>query len=153
MERLKIHPMPATRTELFICGASLKWRLTSHSWSYKVTHVMDLTETMPETILLSQDFLDIIQASAEAHRSSVNRMNARNLLEDEFDGVDGMALIEQGKGIELYQQRIKHAFYRGLGSEIVEVLQSYTNTVQKSYESVVSYFTRHRLMHGVDVAN
>ena len=105
-------------------------------------HVTDLEETTPATRQLSQDFLDVLKQAVSSHTGTIQRQNARNLLEDDVDGVNGKALIRQGLGIELYQQRVKRAFYSGLGLETIEALEAFTSSVQQSGESVGAFFTR-----------
>jgi hypothetical protein len=60
-------------------------------------------------------------------------------LKDAYNGVDGKTLIEQGKGVELYQQRILGALSRGLGSDLVSKVTGFTHLTQASEESVSSY--------------
>jgi hypothetical protein len=74
--------------------------------------------------------------------STSHARNARSLLQDNINGVNGTELIQSGKGFEMYHLRIKSGFSRGLGTEAITHLTEYVTAVQQSQESIRAYFDR-----------
>ena len=146
-DQANVRPMPTSTAELYEWITFLPYDLAGSCWCHGTTHVCHLLETTPETESLSLDLLTVLQRSVQAHTDPVKRRNARELLVDNVNGVDGAQLVEQGKGIELYQQRVKDGFFRGLGSEAIDALEAYVNAAQLSLESVGAFLTRHKLLY------
>jgi hypothetical protein len=89
---------------------NLKWSLAGDFWCYDGVHVINMTTTTPANKSLSNDLLYVFKKAVTEHSSTSHMQNARSLLEDHINGVDGAALIASGKGIEMYHHRIKSGF-------------------------------------------
>jgi hypothetical protein len=80
--------------------------------------------------------------AVSAHASTSHQSNAHSLLQDNINGVDGMSLLANGRGFEMYTLRIKSGFARGLGTEAISDLTEYTSATQLNQESIGSFFDR-----------
>jgi hypothetical protein len=119
---------------------NLLWRLSAqHWWCHDGIHTCEILTTTPETTSLSQDLLSLLQRCTLAHKNANHQRAVQSLFEEEMAGVDGLDLIKNGKGFELFQLRVKTGFSCGLGSEVMSYLWNYTHTIQASNESVGSF--------------
>jgi hypothetical protein len=142
MTNIKISPLPTSGEALREWVLNLKWTLTGDCWCHDGVHATDILTTTAPTKSLPNDLLSILKKAVTEHTNSSYQRNARSLLQDNLNGVDGMSLIAQGKGLKLYHTRIKSGFSRGLGTEAITHLNEYVSVYQKSLESVGSYFGR-----------
>jgi hypothetical protein len=119
-ERLKsadVPPLPLATKDLRQWVNNLPWQLSGQHWCHNDVHACDLLTTTPETISLSSDLLTVIMRSATAHKVGTVQRAAQSLLQEEVQGINGLALIKAGKGFELYQSRFKTGFSQGLGRD------------------------------------
>jgi hypothetical protein len=142
MTDLKISPLPTSGDALREWVLTLKWSLAGDCWCHDGTHATDITVTTPSTKSLSNDLMSVLKKAVTEHTTTANLRNARSLLQDNINGVDGTALISQGKGFEMYHLRIKSGFSRGLGTEAITHLTEYVSATQNSLESIGSFFDR-----------
>jgi hypothetical protein len=136
MRDLDIPALPTDGEALRQWVDNLAWNLPGSSWCHNGTHVTELSETTPDTLLLSHDLCSAIMKASMKHKDAHMQRNTRNLPTDDVMGVNGKALVTQGRGIELFQQRVKPCFTRGLGTELISNLNNYTSATQHSLESV-----------------
>jgi hypothetical protein len=100
----------------------------------------DVSSMTPVTKSLSNDLLSVFKKAVTEHTSSSHQRNARSLLQDNINGVNGSNLITQGRGFEMFHMRIKLGFSRGLGTEAISNLTEYVNAVQQNQESIGAFF-------------
>jgi hypothetical protein len=97
--------------------------------------------------MLSQDLLTVIQRAATVHKSAATQRGVHSLLKEEIGSVNGLALIKEGKGFELFQLRIRTGYSRGLGSETMSYLWDFMHAVQHAEETVDSFAARLKLLY------
>jgi hypothetical protein len=137
-----VPPLPITSKEAVAWSENLLWRLSGQHWCHDGVHACEILTTTPETTSLSQDLLSLLQRSTLAHKNANHQRAVQSLLEEEMAGVDGLNLIKNGKGFELFQLRVKTGFSRGLGYEVMSYLWNYIHAVQATNESVGSFSRR-----------
>jgi hypothetical protein len=140
MTNMTVSPLLMSGDPLREWVINLKWSLAGDCWCHNGIHATDLTDTTPATKILSHDLLAVLMKAVSAHTNSSYQRNARSLLQDHINGVDGTELISQGKGFEMFQLRIKSGFSRGLGTEAISHLTEYVSATQASLESIGSFF-------------
>ena len=148
-----INPLPADAEGARSWGAALVWTLRGRYWYGKdstgsMTHVTSLTATTSENSRLSDDFLSLILMCASKHKTPSMSEAVRGLLmdtiqsDDEGHSYDGMSLVQGGKGIEIFQQRILTGYQRGLGSELSNEMDRYFNARQRDRENLAAFNRR-----------
>jgi hypothetical protein len=142
MTDLNVPPLPTSGEALREWVLTLKWSLAGDCWCHDGKHATDILVTTPNTQSLSNDLMSVLKKAVTGHTSTSHQRNARSLLQDHINGVDGMALIAQGKGFEMYHLRIKSGFSRGLGTEAITHLTEYVSATQNSLESIGAFFDR-----------
>jgi hypothetical protein len=152
MADLKIAPLPTSGEALRKWVLNLKWSLAGDCWCHNRTHATDIVTTTAHNKSLSNDLLSVFKKAVTEHTSTSHQRNARSLLQDNINGVDGSMLITQGKDFEMYQLRIKSGFSRGLGTEAISHLTEYVTAIHQSQESIGSFFDRmHKLYNQVQL--
>jgi hypothetical protein len=103
MANLKILSLPTSGEALRGWVLNLKWSLLGNCWSHDGIHATNLTTTTAGNKLLSNNLLTVFKKSVMEHFSTSHQCNDQSLLQDNINDVDGMSLITQGKGFEMYQ--------------------------------------------------
>jgi hypothetical protein len=96
--------------------------------------------TTPSIKSLSNDLMSVLKKAVTKHTTIANLPNTCSLLQDNINGVDGMALIPKGKGFKMYHLCIKSGFSRGLGTKVIIHLTEYVSATHNSLESIGSFF-------------
>jgi hypothetical protein len=109
MTDLKISPLLTSGKALSKWVLNLKWSLAGDCWCHEGIHATNIMSTSPSMKSISNDLLSAFKKAVTKHTSSSQQGTARSLLQDRINGVDGMALITQGRGFKMFQQRIKSA--------------------------------------------
>jgi hypothetical protein len=148
LKSLDIPPLPLAIKDLHQWVQNLPCLLSGQHWCCDQIHACDLTETTPEMISLSHNFLTVIMRSATAHKVGTVQRAAQSLLQEEVLGINGLDLIKAGKGFELFHSRVKTGFSRGLGTETYEALWEFVHSMQHSGETVGAYFERLKQLYG-----
>jgi hypothetical protein len=97
--------------------------------------------------MLSQDLLAVIQRAATVHKNPATQHGVQSLLKEEIGTVNGLDLIKEGRGFELFQLRIHTGYSRGLGYETMSYLWDFMHAVQQSEETIDSFATRLDLLY------
>jgi hypothetical protein len=147
LARLDIPPLPRGNKEAIGWGEMLPWLLSGQFWYHNGVHACNIPVTTDENRMLSQDLLTVIQRAATVHKSAATQRGVQSLLKEEISSVNGLALIKEGKGFELFQLRIRTGYSRGLGSETMSYLWDFMHAVQHSEETVDSFATRLELLY------
>jgi hypothetical protein len=93
--------------------------LAGNCWCHDGVHATDIVTTTPSNKSLSNNLLSVLKKAVTEYTSSSHQRNAQSLLRDNVNGINGVTLIAQGKGFEMYQIRIKSGFSHGLGTEAI----------------------------------
>jgi hypothetical protein len=141
LARLYIPPLPHGNKEAIGWGEMLPWLLSGQFWCHDGVHACDIPVTTDDNRMLSQDLLMVIQRAATVHKSAATQRGVQSLLKEEIGSVNGLALIKEGKGFEVFQLRIRTGYSRGLGSETMSYLRDFMHAVQHSEETVDSFAT------------
>jgi hypothetical protein len=107
----------------------------------------DIAVTTEDNKMLSQDLLTVIQRAATVHKNSATQRDVQSLLKEEIGDVNGLDLIKEGRGFELFQLRIRRGYSRGLGSETMSYPWDFMHAVQLLEETVDSFATRLDLLY------
>jgi hypothetical protein len=143
LKDLKIGPLPTSGEPLWEWVLSLKWSLAGNCFCHNGIHATGIKFTTESMKSLSNDLLSVLKKAVTEHSSTSNQRNAHSLLQDNINRVNGIALISQGKGFEMYHlQEIKSRFSCGLRTEAISHLTEYFLAVQQSQEFVGSFFGR-----------
>jgi hypothetical protein len=142
MTDFKISPLQTSGDTLREWVLTLKWSLAGDCWCHDGTHATDISVTTPSTKSLSNDLMSVLKKAVTEHTTTANLWNAHSLLQDNINGVGGMALISQGNGFEMYHLCIKSGFLCGLSTEAITHLTEYVLATQHSLESIGSFFNR-----------
>jgi hypothetical protein len=147
LARLDIPPLPHGNKEAIGWGEMLPWLLSGQFWCHDGVHACDIPVTIDDNRMLSQDLLTVIQRAATVHKSGATQRGVQSLLKEEIGSVNSLALINEGKGFELFQLRIRTGYSSGLGSETMSYLWDFMHEVQHSEETVDSFATQLELLY------
>jgi hypothetical protein len=139
MTDLKISPLPTFEEAFCEWEVNLKWSLTGDCWCHDGTHA---TNIPLKTKSLSNDLLSVCEKAVTEHTSTSHQHNAHSLFQDHINGVNGIDLITQSKGFEMYQCQIKSGFSPGLGTEAISSLTEYVSVIHQNLESIGTFFDR-----------
>jgi hypothetical protein len=147
LARLDVPPLPHGNKEAIAWGEMLPWLLSGQFWCHEGVHACDIPVTTEDNKMLSQDLLTVIQRAATVHKTSATQRGVQSLLKEEIGEVNGLELIKEGRGFELFQLRIRTGYSRGLGSETMSYLWDFMHAVQQSEETIDSFATRLHLLY------
>jgi hypothetical protein len=147
LARLDVRALPHGNKEAIAWGEMLPWFLSGQFWCHDGVHACDIPVTTDENKMLSQDLLAVIQRAATVHKNPATQRGVQSLLKEEKGSVNGLDLIKEGRGFELFQLRIRTGYSWGLGSETMPYLWDFMHAVQQSEETVDSFATRPDLLY------
>ncbi len=90
MKELKIASLPTSGEALREWIVNLKWSLAGDCWCHDGIHATDLKSTTDATKSMSNDLLSVFKKAVTEHSSTSHQCNARSLLQDNINGVNGM---------------------------------------------------------------